>query len=95
MSNSFRLFGNYVKPFWLGGNKRKAQLSLLMPILARDPDRYKSVSELAETSSLGELVYPLLGWLKRQGLVEHIWTDTCLAYRLTASGLEWARFFTN
>ncbi len=67
-------------------------MARLLALLAEEPDVYKTVADLTQLSGLGNVVYPLLANLSRQGLVEHRWAavgeETRLVYKLTPKGLE-------
>lgn len=73
-------------------SRKQRRTTRLLALLAEEPAAYKVVGDLAHSSQLGSVVYPLLADLSRQGLVEHRWVaideETRLVYRLTPKGLE-------
>ena len=72
--------------------RKERRMTRLLALLAAEPTAYKVVGDLARSSQLGNVAYPLLADLSRQGLVEHRWAaideETRLVYRLTPKGLE-------
>ncbi len=72
--------------------QKERRMARLLALLAEEPAVYRTVGDLARLSGLGNVVYPLLADLSRQGLVEHHWAlveeETRLVYRLTPKGLD-------
>jgi DNA-binding PadR family transcriptional regulator len=76
-------------------SKQKHNARQVLTLLAESSSGQLSVDELAETTKLSSVVYPLLSRLHKQGMVEPQWEQRIagpkLHYQITLKGLEYLR----
>jgi DNA-binding PadR family transcriptional regulator len=80
-------------------SKNKQYARQVLSLLAQSSAIYVSVDELAETTKLASVVYPVLSKLHKQGMVEPHWVQSIagpkLNYQITLKGLEYARHISS
>jgi predicted transcriptional regulator len=76
-------------------DQRKQNALSVLTHLSQATATHVSVDDLAETTQLGVVIYPVLSHLHEQGMVEPHWVQRIagpqLHYQITLKGLEYSR----